>query len=194
MDLITPLSHSLPVLFACTAICCFGVPMPGLSLALMVAGALAQRGKLSLALAIAGTVMAAVAGDQLGFWLARLAGPERLLGWADRFNLRKALQKAVDYQNRVQGASIFLSRWLVPLGPWINFNCGITAYPAARFLVWSLLGQTFWVLLYMLPGYFLQSGAEQITKAIGALGWAILGVLFLALKRTRHHGWESQHH
>lgn len=192
MDLITPLTHyGLPVLFGCTAICCFGLPMPGLSLALIAAGSFAQRAQWSLALAIGGAVAAAVLGDQLGFWLARLAGPRRVLGWADRLNLRDALQRGVEYQTRVQGASIFLTRWLVPLGPWINFNCGITDYPPARFLLWSLIGQTCWVLIYMLPGYFLHSRAEQIADAIGSLGiaslalLALLGLQAFALRRRK---------
>ncbi|MBX3168635.1 MAG: VTT domain-containing protein [Candidatus Eremiobacteraeota bacterium] len=181
MDLSALLTHyGLPVLFVGTAICCFGVPMPGLSLALVAAGSFARRAQWSLAGVLFGVVAAAVSGDLLAFWLARLAGRQRILDWADRLSLRHALDKAVRYQARVQGPSIFLTRWLVPLGPWVNFNCGMADYASHKFLTWSLLGQSFWVLLYVIPGYFFQDRVQQLLEVMGALGWASLAVLLLA--------------
>lgn len=186
MDLIALLTHyGLPVLFACTAICCFGLPMPGLSLALVAAGSFAKRAEWSLLLVLFGAVGAAVMGDLLGYWLARLAGRRRILDWADRLRLRKALGKANRYQERVQGPSIFLTRWLVPLGPWVNFNCGLSSYPSLKFLGWSLAGQTLWVLLYVIPGYFFQDSVQQILELMGTLGWASVVVLLLTLLSWR---------
>ena len=186
MDLVTLLSHyGLPVLFACTLICCFGLPMPGLSLALVAAGSFARKAQWSLATVILGAVAAAVLGDLLGYWLARLAGRKRILHWADKLGLRKALDKAVKYQQRVQGPSIFLTRWLVPLGPWVNFNCGLANYPSLKFLTWSLLGQGFWVLLYVIPGYYFQDSVQQLLEVMGALGWGTLAALLLALLSWR---------
>jgi membrane-associated protein len=180
MDLVALLTHyGLPALFACTAICCFGLPLPGLSLALVAAGSFAQRAQWSLTSVILGTVGAAVLGDLLGYWLARHAGRERILHWADRLKLRQALDKAVQYQQKVQGPSIFLTRWLVPLGPWINFNCGLSQYPSLKFTTWSLIGQTFWALLYVLPGYYLQNQVHQLLTLIGPLGWTTLALLLL---------------
>lgn len=186
MDLTALLSHyGLPLLFGCTFVCCLGIPMPGLSLALVAAGSFAQRAQWSLASVIFGAVGAALAGDLLGFWLARLAGRQRILHWADKLGLRKALHKALKYQQKVQGPSIFLTRWLVPLGPWVNFNCGISKYAPAKFAVWSLTGQTFWVLLYVIPGYFFQDSVQQLLEVMGALGWASVAVLLLALLSWR---------
>ncbi|MBN9416150.1 MAG: DedA family protein [Candidatus Eremiobacteraeota bacterium] len=181
MDLVALLTHyGLPMLFACTAVCCFGLPMPGLSLALVAAGSFAQRAQWSLASVLLSAIGAAVLGDLLGYGLARLAGRRRLLHWADQLGLRKALHKALKYQERVQGPSIFLTRWLVPLGPWVNFNCGMSEYPRAKFLTWSLIGQTFWVLLYVIPGYYFQDSVQQLLEVMGSLGWGSLAVLLLA--------------
>lgn len=186
MDLTALLTQfGLPVLFACTAICCFGIPMPGLSLALVAAGSFAKRAEWSLLLVLFGAVGAAVVGDLLGYWLARLAGRQRILHWADWLKLRKGLHKANKYQERVQGPSIFLTRWLVPLGPWVNFNCGMSQYPSLKFLVWSLVGQSFWVLLYVIPGYFFQDSVQQLLEVMGTLGWATLAALLLGLLSWR---------
>lgn len=188
MDLIALLTQfGLPMLFVCTAICCFGLPMPGLSLALVAAGSFAQRADWSLPLVLFGAIAAAVAGDLLGYWLARLAGRPRILHWADRLKLRKALRQANQYQEKVQGPSIFLTRWLVPLGPWVNFNSGMSRYPSLKFLFWSLIGQGFWVLLYVIPGYFFQDRVQQLLEVMGTLGWASLAVLLLGLLSWRLH-------
>lgn len=186
MDLIALITdYGLPVLFACTTICCIGIPMPGLSLALVAAGSFAKRAEWGLLAVVFGAVGAAVVGDLLGFWMARLAGSERVFRWADRLGLRKALRKALDYQARVQGPSIFLTRWLVPLGPWVNFNCGISNYAQTKFLAWSLAGQSFWVILYVIPGYFFQDSVQRLLEVMGTLGWASLATLLLALLSWR---------
>lgn len=192
MDLVPLLSHyGLPMLFASTAVCCFGLPMPGLSLALVAAGSFAQKAGWSLTGVLLTAASAAVLGDLLGYWLARLAGQRRILHWADHLKLRKALYKALQYQERVQGPSIFLTRWLVPLGPWINFNCGMSNYPSAKFTLWSLLGQTFWVLLYIIPGYYFQDRVQQLLDLMGTLGWASLAALFLAALSWRLYQWRG---
>lgn len=173
--------YGLPVLFGCTAVCCFGVPMPGLSLLLVAAGSYAQQAEWSLGEVLLGGVLAAVAGDVCGFGLARAAGQPRILGWAARLGLREPIRKAVDYQKEAQGPAIFLSRWLVPLGPWVNFNCGMSDYPWPRFLAWSLLGQSLWVLLYVVPGYLFSDRVQELAQMLGDLSWVSVGLLVVAM-------------
>jgi len=70
-----------------------------------------------------------------------------------------------------------LTRWLLtPLGPVLNLTCGITRFPYPTFLVWDILGETTWVLIYVLLGKFFSDRVEAISATMGDLTWVILGI------------------
>lgn len=174
--------YGLPVLFLCTAICCFGVPMPGLSLLLVAAGSYAQQAHWSLWQVLLGATSAAVIGDMSGFFLARRFGQQRVLGWAARLGL-----EAPDgFASQGQAPAIFLTRWLVPLGPWVNFRCGLSAYPWPRFLLWSVVGESLWICLYVIPGYWFRQRVQDFVAVLGNLGVASLALVGVGLLLRRY--------
>src|SRR5215204_1644822 len=67
------LEHGLILLFVLVAMESAGVPLPG-ETALVAAAILAQRGHYSLAAVIAVAAVAAIAGDNVGYWIGRKGG------------------------------------------------------------------------------------------------------------------------
>jgi membrane protein DedA with SNARE-associated domain len=168
------LVYGLPVLFGVILICSVGVPFP-ISLMLVAAGSFVEQGEMKLWQVIAVASVAAVLGDQIGYGLSRWGGRRlikrlsRKIGAEDRIKQAEALTK------RWTGASVFLSRWLVTaLGPWVNVTSGIAAYPWRRFLLWDVLGEVLWVILYVGVGYAFSNRVQAIAEILGnPPGWLL---------------------
>ena len=76
------------------------------------------------------------------------------------------------------GAGIFFTRWLVtPLGPWLNLTSGIANYPWGAFLIWDVLGETLWVVLYVLLGKIFSGRVQALLDILGNLSWVIVGLI-----------------
>ena len=67
-------SHGLPLLFVVVMVESFGIPLPG-ETALILFGVLASQGHYNVAEVIAIAAVAAIIGDNLGYWIiGRLGG------------------------------------------------------------------------------------------------------------------------
>ncbi len=171
------LVYGVPLLFAVIAIAAVGVPFP-VSLTLVAAGSFAKQGEMRLLSVILAASLAAILGDQIGYGISRWGGRRlidritRRLGGAEKIKQAEALSK------KWGGPGIFFSRWLVTeLGPWLNVTSGIAGYPWRRFIVWDVLGETLWVVLYVMLGYIFSDRVQYIAEILGNLAWAILGLI-----------------
>ena len=74
-------------------------------------------------------------------------------------------------------------QWLVvamfvsSLGPWINMTSGIADYPWRRFILWDVLGQVLWVVLFVMLGYIFSERVQVVAEVLGRLAWVGLGVI-----------------
>jgi membrane protein DedA with SNARE-associated domain len=171
------LLYGLPVLFGVILICSVGVPFP-ISLMLVAAGSFVEQGEMKLWQVIAVASAGAVLGDQIGYGLSRWGG-RRLIGRISRrIGAEAKIKQAEAWTNRWSGAGIFLSRWLVTaFGPWVNIVSGMAAYPWRRFLLWDVLGQVLWVIIYVGIGYAFSNRVQTIAEILGNLTWVIVGLI-----------------
>jgi membrane-associated protein len=175
------LLHGLPVLFGVIVIASVGVPFP-VSLMLVAAGAFVEQGEMELWPVIAVATAAAVLGDQIGYGLARWGGRPLIARISRRLGGESKIKKAESLSMRWGGAGIFVSRWLITgLGPWLNITSGIAAYPWPRFLVWDILGEVIWVVLYVMLGYVFSGRVQAMVEVLGSLTWVILGLIGTAI-------------
>ena len=66
------------------------------------------------------------------------------------------------------GSSVFFSCWLVaPLGPYMNYFCGITRYNWLRFALWGIAGEIVWVSLYVGLGHTFADNISSIASLLG---------------------------
>ena len=171
------LVYGLPVLFGVILICSVGAPFPA-SLVLVAAGSFAQQGEMKLWQVIAFAAVAAVTGDQIGYGLARWGGRRLVNRIGRRIGGEEKIKQAEAFTRRWSGAGIFLSRWLVAaLGPWVNVTSGIARYPWQRFLLWDVLGQVLWVVLYVILGYIFSDRVQAMAEILGNLAWVIVGLI-----------------
>jgi membrane protein DedA with SNARE-associated domain len=171
------LTYGLPVLFGVILICSVGIPFP-ISLMLVAAGSFVEQGEMKLWQVIAVASGGAVIGDQIAYGLSRWGG-RRLINRISRtIGIENKIKEAEALTKRWSGAGIFFSRWLITaLGPWVNVASGIAGYPWRRFLLWDVLGQVLWVVLYVCIGYAFSNRVQAIAEILGNLTWVVVGLI-----------------
>jgi membrane protein DedA with SNARE-associated domain len=171
------LTYGLPVLFGVILICSVGIPFP-ISLMLVAAGSFVEQGEMKLWQVIAVASGGAVIGDHIAYGLSRWGG-RRLINRISRtIGIENKIKEAEALTKRWSGAGIFFSRWLITaLGPWVNVASGIAGYPWRRFLLWDVLGQVLWVVLYVCIGYAFSNRVQAIAEILGNLTWVVVGLI-----------------
>jgi membrane-associated protein len=171
------LVYGLPVLFGVILICSVGIPFP-ISLMLVAAGSFVEQGEMQLWQVIVVASVAAVLGDQIAYGLSRWGGRRLINRISRKIGGEANIKQAEALTKRWSGAGIFLSRWLITaFGPWVNVASGIAAYPWRRFLLWDVLGEVLWVILYVGIGYAFSNRVQTIAEILGNLSWVIVGLI-----------------
>jgi len=171
------LVYGLPVLFGVILVCSVGVPFP-ISLMLVAAGSFVEQGEMKLWQVIVVASLAAILGDQIAYGLSRWGGRRLVKRLSRKIGVEDQIKQAEALTNRWSGTGIFFSRWLVTaLGPWVNVASGIALYPWRRFVLWDVLGEVLWVVMYVGIGYAFSNRVQAIGEILGNLSWVVLGLI-----------------
>lgn len=159
--------QALLVLFALLVLESFGLPLPG-ETALIACSVLASQGALSIAAVITVAAIAAILGDNLGYWTARRGGRVLL----ERYSLTRRyavryLPRGERFFARHGGKTVFIGRFVAVLRWTAAWIAGLSHMRWWRFLAWNAAGGIVWATLVGLVSYFVGSAAA---KAIGAYG------------------------
>lgn len=187
--------YGYPVLFAGVFLENMGVPVPG-ETAVLVAGFLASPAggeHFQLGWVIVLTAIAAVLGDNLGFYLGhRLARPRLQQGRRFLLLTPKMLELAEGYFARYGLWTIFFARFITGLRVIGAVAAGTAGMPWPRFLAANAGGAVVWAVSISLLGYFFGRSWERLHYYLGRGGMILLGsvVLLIALpyllRRLRH--------
>jgi membrane-associated protein len=181
--------YGLPVLFGVIAIAAIGLPFP-VSFVLVAAGSFVEQGDMKLLPVIVVASLAAIVGDNIGYFLARWGGRNAIVRISRGAGVEDKIKKAEAFSKRWGAVGIFLSRWLITApGPWINLTSGIAHYPWRRFLFLDVTGEILWVSLYVMLGYVFSDRVQTIAEVLGNLTWVLLGLAIAAVigwKLLRH--------
>ena len=153
--------YGTPVLVLLSFIGSLGIPFPN-TFIVVAAGALAHLGILDWRLVILACLLGTSLADSSEYLLGHLAHP-----WLEKhFGHKPAWQKAKKIIDEKGQWAIVLTRfWLIPLAPAVNFLSG-TKSSYFNFLVFDLLGQFIWVMIYGGVGFFFASQRENIYHSL----------------------------
>ena len=169
-----------PLLFVLVAAESAGALVPG-ETSLIVAGALASQGRLSLPFVIAVAGGAAIVGDNIGYLIGR-RGLRRLLDRPGRRSAvrRRLLARGEDFFLRHGSAAVFFGRWLPGLRVFASWLAGANRMHWPRFLFWNALGGIAWAATVGTVAYLLGRSAGGSLGAIGFVGLGIAAVVYVA--------------
>ena len=107
--------------------------------------------------------IAAIAGTQIGYWVGRKVGPP-LFSRNRNFILNdRVLQRTHEFFERYGARAVILARFVPILRALIPMLAGISQMDSKRFLRLNIIGGTIWVLIFMIPGYWL-GGIEWVKE------------------------------
>jgi membrane-associated protein len=174
-----------------------GVVFPG-EASLLVAGFAAHQGWISLWPMILIAVLAAIAGDSVGYEIGKRFGPAlRVSRFGRRIGARN-WEIADGFLHRHGGKAVFLGRCTALLRALIPGMAGIARVPYLRtFLPWNVAGGVLWAGGCVLLGYAFSASLETISRY---LTWGPVVVIvalvsayvaFWLLRRRRERAAES---
>jgi len=159
--------QALVLLFALLLLESFGLPLPG-ETALIACGVLASQGALSIGSVIATAAIAAILGDNLGYWTARRGGRTLLdRSSVTRRYAQRYLPRGERFFARHGGKTIFIGRFVAVLRVTAAWIAGLSQMRWWTFLAWNAAGGIAWATLVGLISYFVGSAAAN---AIGTYG------------------------
>lgn len=166
-----------------------GVPVPGETV-LLAAGFLAREHVLRLAIVIPCAIVAAISGDNLGYFIGRRGGR----GFVERYGKYVAFSPkrldAVDAFYRKHGApTIFFARFITGLRVVAAIFAGITRIPWTTFVLYNASGAVVWATTMALLGFAFGHSFHMLERWVGRTGIIIAiavicaAVAFLLFRR-----------
>jgi membrane protein DedA with SNARE-associated domain len=179
--------HGLPLLFVVVMLESFGIPLPG-ETALILFGVLASQGDYSITSVIAVAAVAAIVGDNLGYWVIGRLGGRALFQrnrWLKRWS-DSLLPRVEGIMQRHGGKTVFFGRFVAILRFTAAWVAGLGRMPWWRFLFWNATGGIVWATAVGLVAFY---GGKAAADAIARYGlFAAAGVVVLLVL-----GWVALH-
>jgi membrane protein DedA with SNARE-associated domain len=166
-----------------------GFVLPGES-AVVIGGVLASQGKVTLWLLSLVVVLAAIAGDSVGYEIGRRFGP----GILDIRPLRRhrdRVEQAQDLVRRRGPEAVFLGRFIAFFRAMMPALVGIARMPYQRFLPFNALGGLVWGVGFTLLGYFAGNAYTKVEGTVGRVaaivitGVVVAGLIVWHFRRRR---------
>lgn len=130
----------------------FGFFLPGDSL-LLTAGLLASRNLLNVWILILILPIAAVLGDNVGYWFGKKTGPRIFNRENSRFFKRKNLLAAKAFYDKHGGKTIVIARFMPFIRTFAPIVAGAVEMQYRRFVTWNFVGGLLWATGATLVGY-----------------------------------------
>jgi membrane protein DedA with SNARE-associated domain len=174
------LSYGLVMLFVLVAVESAGVPVPG-ETALIAAAILAtpQQHHYSIVTVIAVAAVAAIIGDNIGYWIGRTGGRALLERWGPvRRYAHRMLPPGERFFKKHGGKTVFIGRFVAVLRVTAAWLAGITHMPWWRFFLWNAAGGIVWATVVGLLAYYFGKAAADAVQTYGL--YAVVAIVVVA--------------
>jgi len=141
----------------------FGFFFPGDSL-LFTAGFLASKGFLNIYLLIAITFLAAVLGDNTGYWFGKKTGPKIFTRENSLLFHKDHIIKAENFFKKYGPKTIIFARFVPIVRTFAPILAGVGKMHYQTFFIYNLVGGALWTAGLSLLGYFLGQLVPSIDK------------------------------
>jgi len=142
-----------------------GFFLPGDSL-LITAGLVAAAGGLDIWLLSGLLIVAAIAGDSVGYAIGYRTGPRLFRKEESRWFARKHLLRTREFYERHGGKTIVLARFIPIIRTFAPVVAGVGQMAYRRFLFYNVFGGIGWVMSLTWAGYLLGQAIPNIDRHI----------------------------
>ncbi|MGC5008365.1 DedA family protein [Streptomyces sp. DT203] len=155
----------------------FGFVLPG-ETAVVLGGVLANQGQVSVYWLALTVVLAAVAGDAVGYMIGHHFGP-RILTTRPLRHHEQRIEKAQDFIRRRGPEAVFLGRFIAFFRAMMPALAGISRMHYRRFLLFNALGGLVWGVGLTLLGYFAGSAYQRVEAVAGRVVTLAVAVIVM---------------
>jgi membrane-associated protein len=164
------------IIFAETGLL-IGIFLPGDSL-LVTAGLLSSQGFLDVWVLCPVLTLAAIAGNQSGYFIGRATGPRIFTRENSRFFNRKHVVRAHDFYDKHGGKTLILARFVPIVRTFVPVIAGVGGMSHRAFTVYDISGGFLWIWSMLLTGYFLGRWVPGVADHIEIV---VISVIFVSI-------------
>ena len=159
----------------------FGVPAPGQTI--MVAAAIyAGAGRLNIFLVGLIAFIAAVLGDNVGYWIGVRGGRKVVHRWGKYIFLTpERLERAEGFFARRGNRIVMIARFIDGLRQFNGVIAGITAMPWRTFLLYNAIGAALWVGWWTTVAYLLGTHLLEMMEHAHKYKWWAIALITVAV-------------
>lgn len=150
-----------------------GFFLPGASM-LFTAGLLASQGFFNIWILIPLLTIAAILGDNAGYWFGNKVGVSLFFRKDSRFFKHEYLERAKDFYDKHGAQTIFLGRFVPIVRTFAPILAGITRMRYRTFFVYNIMGALCWAAGVTFAGYYLGRRVPDIEHYLSLI---ILGII-----------------
>jgi membrane-associated protein len=167
----------------------FGFFLPGDSL-LLTAGLFAYTGVLDERIVLPIVFVAAVLGDNVGYWFGRKAGPPLFTREKSLLFRPKNLEAARRFYDKHGGKTVILARFMPFIRTFAPIVAGAVSMNYRSFMTYNLIGAFIWGIGVTMVGYLLGSlfPPEVLDRYFLII---VLAVIFISVAPTALHLWRE---
>jgi membrane-associated protein len=158
---------------------------------LLTAGLLASRGILNEFILVPGLFIAAVLGDQVGYWFGAKTGPLIFNRENSLLFRRKNLLAAKAFYEKHGGKTVTLARFLPFIRTFAPIVAGAAEMNYKRFVMFNLLGGFLWAICVTLLGYGLGKAFGSIEGIDKYFTLLVIAFFFIPGLPTLIHLWND---
>ena len=180
-------SYGYVVLFFLVGAESLGIPLPG-ETAVVTAAAWAALGHLSIYAVVVTAAVAAIIGDNGGYWIGRTGGVALVRRYGRFMHLNEAhLERARRFFERHGAKTVFFGRFIALLRTWAAVLAGAARMPYGTFMLYNALGAVCWASVVGALGYGFGRNLPRLERYMGQASLA--GALLVALVVGLALGW-----
>jgi membrane protein DedA with SNARE-associated domain len=185
-------SYGYWILFVLIAVESIGIPLPG-ETALVTAAAFAANGRLDVLWVFGVGAIAAIAGDNTGYWLGRTGGLPLVERYGHHVGLTAPkLARVRGFYASHGSKTVLIGRFITIMRSWAAVLAGVMRMSYPRFISFNAAGCTLWTAVFTTVGYVFGSNLPLLEKYVREIGiaLAVIAVIVVAvfIARRRRSG------
>ena len=158
----------------------FGFFLPGASM-LFTAGLLASQGFFDIWILVPLLTIAAILGDNVGYWFGARVGVRLFLRPNSRFFRHQDLERAKDFYEKYGTRTVFLARFIPIVRTFVPIIAGIVKMNYRTFVSYNVIGAITWAAGVTYMGFVLGEKFPLTQKYLSLIVMAIIIITTIPL-------------